>query len=76
MKLIISWLAGFLLPALIDARLSGSVGQTTSTAHKRSTKQCNILSYGGVASESYDNGPAIASAWAACVSGGEGMLSD
>ena len=76
MKLIISCLVAFLLPALIDAQLSGSVGLTTSTAHKRSTKQCNILNYGGIASESYDNGPAIASAWADCKSGGEGMLSD
>jgi rhamnogalacturonan hydrolase len=75
MKLIVSCLVAFLLPALIDAQLSGSDGPTTSTAHKRSTKQCNILNYGGVASESYDNGPAIASAWAACKSGSEGMLS-
>jgi rhamnogalacturonan hydrolase len=73
MKLISSCLIAFLLAVLIDAQLSGSVGPTTSTAHKRSTKQCNILNYGGVASESHDNGPAIASAWAACKSGGEGI---
>ncbi len=74
MKFIISCIVAFLLSALTDAQLSGSVGPTTSTAHKRSTRQCNILNYGGVASESHDNGPAIALAWAACKSGGEGML--
>jgi rhamnogalacturonan hydrolase len=73
MKLISSCLIAFLLPALIDAQLSGSVGPTTSTADKQSTKQCNILNYGGAASGSHDNGLAISSAWAACKSRGEGM---
>jgi rhamnogalacturonan hydrolase len=75
MELIVSCLIAFLLPALIEAQSSDSVGPTTSTAYKCSIKQCNILNYSGVASESYDNSPAIASAWAACKSGSEGILS-
>jgi hypothetical protein len=65
-------LGTFLLPAIVNAQLSGSVGPSTSTAHKRRIKQCNILNYGGEARATADNGPAIASAWAACKSGGEG----
>ncbi|RDW66715.1 rhamnogalacturonase A [Coleophoma crateriformis] len=57
--------------SLVSAQLSGTVGPTTTTAQKQATKVCNILSYGGVASKTTDNGPAIASAWAACKSGGE-----
>lgn len=76
MKFLNSHFIAFLLPALVDGRLSGSVGPTTSTAQKRLTKQCNILDYGGFASEGHDNGPAISSAWAACKSGGEGMRLD
>lgn len=69
----ISYLGAFLLPALVNAQLSASVGPSTSTAYKRGVKQCNILNYGGKASATADNGPAIASAWAACKSGGEDM---
>lgn len=53
------------------AQLSGTVGPTTSTASKAATKICNIMSYGGVASATTDNSAALASAWAACKSGGE-----
>ncbi|TVY84860.1 Rhamnogalacturonase A [Lachnellula suecica] len=69
MKLSILFAA--LLSSLVSAQLSGTVGPSTTTAHKAATKVCNILSYGGVASKTTDNGPAIASAWAACASGGE-----
>lgn len=59
-----------LLP-LAAAQLSGTVGPTTTTASKAAKKVCNILSYGGVASATTDNSAAIASAWAACATGGE-----
>ena len=68
----ISALAGVFFTSLVTAQLSGTVGPTTSTASKAATKVCNILDYGGVASTTTDNGPPIASAWAACASGGEG----
>ncbi len=58
--------------SLVTAQLSGSVGPLTTYTTKRAKKTCNILSYGGVASAMTDNGRAIASAWAACASGGEG----
>lgn len=55
------------------AQLSGTaVGPSTTTAHKAATKVCSVLDYGGVASKTSDVGPAIASAWAACKSGGQG----
>jgi rhamnogalacturonan hydrolase len=59
-----------LLPSLVTAQLSGTVGPTTPRATKRATKVCNVLNYGGVASKTSDVGPAIASAFAACKSGG------
>jgi rhamnogalacturonan hydrolase len=52
------------------AQLSGSVGPTTSTASKAAKKICNVLSYGAKADKSTDLGPALASAFAACKSGG------
>ncbi|KAJ0109156.1 hypothetical protein J7T55_002348 [Diaporthe amygdali] len=64
--------ASFVLPAA--AQLSGTVGPTTTTSAKQSTKQCSILDYGGVADASTDNGDAIAKAWAACASGGEVLI--
>ncbi|PQE28691.1 rhamnogalacturonase a protein [Rutstroemia sp. NJR-2017a WRK4] len=65
--------ASFLaLQPLVSAQLSGSVGPSTSTASKAATKTCNILNYGGKASATTDNSAAIASAWAACINGGEG----
>jgi rhamnogalacturonan hydrolase len=64
-------LAVVLLSSLVAGQLSGSVGPTTSTSSKRS-KVCNVLNYGGVASKTSDVGPAIASAFAACKSGGTG----
>ena len=55
------------------AQLSGSVGPTTSTASKAAKKVCNVLSYGAKADRSTDLGPPLASAFAACKSGGIGM---
>lgn len=72
----LSYLAALLLPSLITAQLSGTVGPTTSRAAKRATKVCNVLNYGGVASKTSDVGPAIASAFAACKSGGTGKLAN
>ncbi|PMD27831.1 glycoside hydrolase family 28 protein [Hyaloscypha hepaticicola] len=68
---IFSAVTAILFSSLASAQLSGKVGPTTSTASKAAKKVCNILNYGGVASKNTDNGPAIASAWAACKSGGE-----
>jgi len=62
-----------LFPSLVVAQLSGSVGPATTRAAKRATKVCNVLNYGGVASKTSDVGPAIASAFAACKSGGTGQ---
>ena len=70
---ILSFLAALLVPSLVTAQLSGSVGPTTTRASKR-TKVCNVLDYGGVASKTSDIGPPIASAFAACKSGGTGKL--
>jgi rhamnogalacturonan hydrolase len=64
--------AALVLPFLINAQLSGTVGPLTTRAEKAATKVCNILDYGGVASATTDNAAAITSAWAACVDGGEG----
>ncbi|KAK6207301.1 hypothetical protein LQW54_007259 [Pestalotiopsis sp. IQ-011] len=65
-------LAGLLATAsFASAQLSGTVGPTTSTSAKASTKVCNILDYGGVASATTDNGAAIQSAWDDCKTGGQ-----
>jgi rhamnogalacturonan hydrolase len=66
-----SCLAALLLPSIVTEQLSGSVGPTTTRTAKR-TKVCNVLSYGGVASLTSDIGPPLASAFAACASGGTG----
>lgn len=63
--------AGIILPAA--AQLSGTVGPTTSSSAKASTKICNIMDYGGTASATTDNSDAISSAWTACKSGGQGL---
>jgi len=68
---IVSGLVTLLCSSLVTAQLSGTVGPSTTRAQKEATKVCNILDYGGVASKTTDNGPAIASAWAACKTGGE-----
>lgn len=73
---VFSALGAILFSSLTSAQLSGDVGPSTTTASKAATKVCNILNYGGVASKTTDNGPAIASAWAACKSGGEGKPPD
>lgn len=59
-----------LLPALVLGQLSGSVGCLTSHTTKNATKTCNVLNYGAVADKSTDLGPPLASAFAACKSGG------
>lgn len=59
------------LVSTVTAQLSGTVGPTTTTAHKAGLKVCNILNYGGSASATFDNGPAILAAWNACKTGGE-----
>lgn len=64
--------ASLILPAA--AQLSGTVGPTTTTSAKQSTKQCNIMDYGGTADASTDNGDAIAAAWKDCASGGEVLI--
>lgn len=67
----LSIFATFFCLSLVTAQLSGTVGPLTTRAEKAATKVCNVLDYGGVASKTDDVGPAIASAWAACKSGGE-----
>ncbi|KUJ23475.1 Rhamnogalacturonase A [Mollisia scopiformis] len=72
MKLnLVSLLATVLLSSTVKAQLSGTVGPTTTRAAKEAVKVCNVLDYGGVASKTSDIGPPLASAWAACKSGGE-----
>jgi rhamnogalacturonan hydrolase len=68
-----SVVAAVLLPSLVTAQLSGSVGPLTSRASKRD-KVCNVLDYGATASKTSDVGPALASAFAACATGGTGQL--
>lgn len=63
------------LSTLCSAQLSGSVGPTTTTASKRAKKVCNVLNYGAVADKSTDLGPPLASAFAACKTGGIGEFS-
>ncbi|KAF2816352.1 rhamnogalacturonase A [Mytilinidion resinicola] len=59
-----------ILPALVVGQLSGSVGPLTSHATKTAKKTCNVLNYGAVADKTTDLGPPLASAWAACKTGG------
>ncbi len=66
----LSLLAAIVLPSFAAAQLSGSVGPTTTRAAKRAVKVCNVLNYGGVASQTSDIGPPLASAFVACKSGG------
>lgn len=64
--------ASYILPAA--AQLSGTVGPTTTTSSKSSTKVCSIMDYGGVADATTDNGQALMDAWTACASGGEVLI--
>jgi rhamnogalacturonan hydrolase len=61
-----------LFSTLSLAQLSGSVGPTTTTASKAAKKICNVLNYGAKADKSTDLGPPLASAFAACKTGGIG----
>ncbi|ESZ92426.1 rhamnogalacturonan hydrolase [Sclerotinia borealis F-4128] len=65
----LSALAAIVLPILVSAQLTGTVGPLTSRESK-ATKVCSVLDYGGVASKTSDIGPALASAFAACKTGG------
>jgi hypothetical protein len=65
-----SFIAAVLLLSLATAQLSGDVGPSTTRVSKTAKKVCNVLNYGGKASKTSDVGPAIASAFAACKSGG------
>ncbi len=58
------------IPLFVNAQLSGGVGPLTSASTKAATKVCNIVDYGAKAGTTTDVGPPIASAWAACASGG------
>lgn len=59
-----------LLPKLVAGQLSGKVGPLTSHASKTSKKTCNVLNYGAKADKTTDIGPPLASAFAACKTGG------
>lgn len=59
-----------LVPALVAGQLSGSVGPLTSVSDKKATKTCDVTDYGAKADKTTDIGPALASAHAACKSGG------
>ena len=62
--------ASVLLPSLVCAQLSGSVGPLTSSATKKAKKTCTVTDYGAKADKTTDLGPPLASAFAACKSGG------
>jgi rhamnogalacturonan hydrolase len=59
-----------LLVSTVTGQLSGKVGPSTSLSSKVSKKVCNVLNYGAKADKSTDVGGPIASAFAACKSGG------
>src|SRR5438045_2247462 len=59
-----------ILPELVAGQLSGKVGPLTSSATKTSKKKCSVLDYGAKADKTTDIGPPLASAHAACKSGG------
>jgi rhamnogalacturonan hydrolase len=59
-----------LAPTVVVSQLSGKVGPLTSHATKTSKKTCNVLDYGAKADKTTDIGPPLASAHAACKSGG------
>ena len=61
-----------LLSTCCSAQLSGGTGPTTTTAQKAAKKICNVLDYGAKADKSTDLGGPLASAFAACKSGGIG----
>lgn len=65
--------SALILSSSCSAQLSGTVGPTTSTTSKAAKKICNVLDYGAIADKSTDLGPPLASAFAACKTGGIGM---
>lgn len=52
-----------LLPVIVSAQLSGTVGPTTTRAEKKAAQVCNVLDYGGIASKTSDIGPPLTSAF-------------
>ncbi|KAF1996452.1 glycoside hydrolase family 28 protein [Amniculicola lignicola CBS 123094] len=54
----------------VVAQLSGTVGPKTSVASKTAKKKCSVLDYGAKADKTTDLGPPLASAFAACKTGG------
>jgi rhamnogalacturonan hydrolase len=66
----LSSLAAVLLPSLVSAQLSGSVGPLTTRAQKNATKVCNVMDYGAVASKTSDISAPLTSAFADCKTGG------
>lgn len=62
--------AAALVPTLVVAQLSGTVGPLTSSATKAAKKTCSVLNYGGKADGTTDIGPAISAAFDACKTGG------
>jgi rhamnogalacturonan hydrolase len=71
MRISVFFLSGVtLLSTLVAGQLSGKVGPTTSHTSKTSKKICNVLNYGAKADKTTDLGPPLASAFAACKTGG------
>ncbi|PQE30399.1 putative rhamnogalacturonase B protein [Rutstroemia sp. NJR-2017a WRK4] len=66
----LSSLGAVLLPSLVSAQLSGSVGPLTTRAEKNATKVCNVMDYGAVASKTSDISAPLTSAFADCKTGG------
>lgn len=59
-----------LLPVLINAQLSGSVGPLVDFATKAQNKTCDVTDYGAVADGETDIADALLSAWGDCAVGG------
>ncbi|OKL60948.1 putative rhamnogalacturonase B [Talaromyces atroroseus] len=70
MALFSLFLASISFLAYASAQLSGSVGPLTSITNKKETALCNVVDYGAVADNSTDLGPALKSAFEACIDGG------
>jgi rhamnogalacturonan hydrolase len=59
-----------LLPVLINAQLSGSVGPLVDYTTKAQNKTCDVTNYGAVADGETDIADALLSAWADCATEG------
>ncbi|KIW02996.1 hypothetical protein, variant [Verruconis gallopava] len=67
---LVALVATIYFPTLVFCQLSGSVGPLTTIATKAAKKTCNVLDYGAKADKATDLGPPLASAFAACKTGG------